>query len=437
MKRSARILFGACCWLLAVLALGRWQHALTSGERRAQQRWLADTREFLTGQRSLLVVRLPRPTYLVVGDPVFHRDAQGELHQVREVHTLADGNDVLPRREGTVLHARLLLYPTAPDLGRAGRVRFQTRDASLAWVVETLLTSERKAKMMAALRRVLAEHQAEIVAAFRPVVEDSLRDALAVVEQDLPTALTRQKKRLAALGAKYQRDVVRQDLLPLVQAEIWPLVRKRAEKPVRKLGRELWDRVSLWSFGWRWLYDVSPLPERNLAEREWTRFMKEDALPVFKEHADEFVGVVKHVLRDVSANKKVRAVAKSSLIKIVDDPELHAIVQDVFREVVLENPRLHAALEEHWKSQQAKSAMALASARLEPTLREFGDLVFGTPSQGITPEFARVLRSQILAKDARWFLLETSDEVRRARRRLNLSPRTPGDGASRQAGPMP
>ena len=37
--------------------------------------------------------------------------------------------------------------------------------------------------------------------------------------------------------------------------------------------------------------------------------------------------------------------------------------------------------------------------RLEPTIRKIGDLVLGTREGGLTPEFSRVLRQQILLKD--------------------------------------
>jgi hypothetical protein len=37
-----------------------------------------------------------------------------------------------------------------------------------------------------------------------------------------------------------------------------------------------------------------------------------------------------------------------------------------------------------------------------------GVLMLGTPSGGITPEFAQVLRAQILGKDTRWFRIEVS-----------------------------
>jgi hypothetical protein len=39
-------------------------------------------------------------------------------------------------------------------------------------------------------------------------------------------------------------------------------------------------------------------------------------------------------------------------------------------------------------------------------VRSIGDLLFGTREDGIAPEFAQVLRNQILDKDCRWLVIE-------------------------------
>ena len=71
------------------------------------------------------------------------------------------------------------------------------------------------------------------------------------------------------------------------------------------------------------------------------------------------------------------------------------------------NPRLRAVLEKHWRGPQAEQAFLLASQRLEPAVHQIGQILFGTPETGVTPEFARVLRNRILRKDRRWLVLET------------------------------
>ena len=75
-----------------------------------------------------------------------------------------------------------------------------------------------------------------------------------------------------------------------------------------------------------------------------------------------------------------------------------------------DHPRLREVLDKHWTGPKARHAFQLAATRFEPTVRRIGDLLFGTREGGITPEFARVLRNQILGKDRRWFVLDNSFE---------------------------
>ncbi len=46
----------------------------------------------------------------------------------------------------------------------------------------------------------------------------------------------------------------------------------------------------------------------------------------------------------------------------------------------------------------------MAGDRIEPVVRKIGDDLFGSEDLGIDPNFARVLRSQILRKDRRWIV---------------------------------
>ncbi len=43
---------------------------------------------------------------------------------------------------------------------------------------------------------------------------------------------------------------------------------------------------------------------------------------------------------------------------------------------------------------------------MAPLFSRIGEKVLGTRGGGITPEFARILRTQVLEKDKRWILIE-------------------------------
>ena len=55
-------------------------------------------------------------------------------------------------------------------------------------------------------------------------------------------------------------------------------------------------------------------------------------------------------------------------------------------------------------AKKVSGAFDIAGDRLEPVVRQIGDEIFGSEKDGINPDFARVLRSQILRKDRRWIV---------------------------------
>jgi hypothetical protein len=372
------------------------------------ERFFDQLQQFWLGERRTIELTFGHPSQLAIGDPIFHQDANGQLLQIGEIQQLSAGGVELAARVGTADRATARLYATAPPFSHAAEMHLHQTPKSFGWVVKTLLPPERRQQVEKEIRDALTEHQAEILAALLPVVEQSVRDALAVVEKDLPKSLTRHRGELEALGAKYQDRVIRKQLVPLVRTEIWPIARDEADPLIKQVGRELWDELSLWRFGWRFLYDRSPLPGKQLTEQEWQRFVDENAIPILEQHADEFIELIQTIVRQVASNPRVRAELKRQMQQLMDDPALRAVLGKIAREVFIDNPRLHAVLRERWTSPEAQQAMELAGKRLEPAIRRIGDQLFGTRETGITPEFAAVLRSQVLAKDRRWLMLVDS-----------------------------
>ncbi|MDA1230656.1 MAG: hypothetical protein O2856_07775 [Planctomycetota bacterium] len=207
------------------------------------------------------------------------------------------------------------------------------------------------------------------------------------------------------LADRYQAEIIKRQIVPLVQKEVLPIVEEEITPIAAKLGKELWDRVSLWSFTWRYLYDVSPLPEKNAVKSEFERFLDQEVRPQMDSRSDEFVAVTQRIISRVSKNERVRRVIRESLRKISSDPELQAIIWSVVQESILHNENLKTSLRDYWLSAEVQNALQVANVRFEPTARAIGDAIFGNREEGITPEFSRVLRSQILQKDRRWLVV--------------------------------
>jgi hypothetical protein len=386
-----------------------WLDAPAHANRPGDLSLLPSLWRYWTLQPQTIRLHFARPTEVAVGDPLFVHESGPEhpvmLRRVGEIQALLVDDKLLPAKQANVSNARAMIYPSAPPVGPDARITYRTKPQSVAWVVSALLTPERKQKILAELDRLAVEHQAELTAALKPAIETTLKQLLTVIEEETPKAVERHHEELASLGSKYRQEIVDKQFLPLIKEEILPIARARAEPVARKVGEELWQKVSVWRFGWRLIYDVSPLPEKKLTDQEWNRFFDHDAMPILEKHSEDFAGVITEVIRDTAANQHVQEVSRKSLAMMAEDPQLRALLRSLLREVIVDNPRFRETVDRQLNSPETRRALDVTSARLEPAMRRIGDMIFGTQSAGITPEFAQVLRSEILDKDHRWFLL--------------------------------
>lgn len=398
------IALGVCAWWFA----GRGEASPLRGEV-VGQLW-----QFMAGGRNVAELEFEDYCPMRERDPVFVVESPQSIRQVGEVSTA--------NTTESGIKAQAVFYASAPDIQPGSRLVYYRTEDSMEWVLRTMLPEEKRSLIMAELASAYNDHSEEILQVLRPVAVDALREALAVVEEDLPPALARRSEEFQQLGEKYQQEIVDEDLVPLVREEVWPVVRKHAEPAATEVGREIWSRVSLWRFGWRYAYDRSILPKKDLTQQEWDRFLEKEAIPILEAHTDDFVRVQQQILAEVASNPKVREAVRASVGEIIEDPEAQQVFWEVVQEVILENPRVKEVLDKHWKSPRVERALQLTAARLDPTVERIGQLLFGSPETGVTPEFARVLRNQILRKDKQWLVLEigTSAEGTSAERPLTL-----------------
>ena len=71
-----------------------------------------------------------------------------------------------------------------------------------------------------------------------------------------------------------------------------PIVQKHGQPPAEEIGQEIWNRASLWRFGWRAVYDKTPFTDKDLVEKEWKRFVKQEAVPVIESKMDSIVSAI-------------------------------------------------------------------------------------------------------------------------------------------------
>ncbi|MEZ6087592.1 MAG: hypothetical protein R3C05_06125 [Pirellulaceae bacterium] len=386
-KRSTFL--GATFWLAVIVGLTvfqKWQPATAAR--------LGEVFNFggVAQQTTIQVPDVP----LQSGDPIFLQSVSGDWTQVG--HVLASNQSV---DDGVV---PVQWY--GDDSSSGYTYTYHRNRGTLPEIVETLLPTEKREAIKRRIASTQRLYGKELTEAFKPVIEDLLRQSAPVIEAAIVRSVSDHQSELKTIGRRFERQIVDEKLVPLVRDEVLPIVRAHGEPVVTQIGREIYGRASLFRFGWRIVYDKSPLPQRDLMQREWERFMEEEAIPIVEARMDQIVLAIKDILRDVINSESIRHELADVLEDVATDAELQSVLTRILKEAIVENQELREVWTEIWKSQPAQDALELATQRLEPLVRQIGDEIFGTQEEGISPGFARVLRNQILHKDHRWIEAE-------------------------------
>ncbi|HIE99772.1 MAG TPA: hypothetical protein EYG03_26205 [Planctomycetes bacterium] len=340
---------------------------------------------------------------IAVGDPVFLQSENGTWRQVGLATNI---NGQFNRDPVASKTTEVLIYEDAvAACGDRFQLQYHTTPMSLDRVVMTMIPVERQKEITRLIANEWQAHQEEIMGRLRPVMKEGLRRGMKAVEAELPQILRDHREQFRKLGDRYETEILKAEVLPLVRDEILPIIEDEALPVAEEVGRALWKRVSLLSFTYSFLYDKSPLPKRDALRAEFQRFIDEVALPELRSRSDQFLQVTEDIVKRSMENPRVKDALKRNLRRVAEDPEFHELIKAILREAIVDNQTLRLEIEAYRKDQETRAALGLAGERLEPVVREIGDLIFGTPESGITPEFSRILRSQILKKDRRWFVM--------------------------------
>lgn len=400
---------GAAFWISLLAAGAVW---MLTGHRRTGESHAADTLH--PSPASLILeslwssttsMELEDPTGVVrVGDVAFaRRDSQWhEVGYITAVGHMENANN------------RLTLTLFDQDSFSPGAAfHVHQNSGRLIDVMTTLLPPGKRERLQQKLAAALENHAEAVAQEILPLVAESIQGSVPLIETALADAVERHEAEIDELVARYRDEIVRERIVPLVRDEVMPIVRQHGTEPAERIGREIWNQASVWRFGWRAIYDKSPLPERELVASEWDRFVEKEITPIVEAHLDDIAAAVEEIVKDLATNRKLRSELSAVVHTIAQDPEARELLRTIIREAIVDNQQLRQTWAEVWSSPEAKERLGRTSKRLEPILREISDEIMGTREQGIEAGFARVLRNQILSKDRTWITITPRQEQER------------------------
>ena len=306
--------------------------------------------------------------------------------------------------------AKVEFFSSQAEIVEGDFLSYHQTPATMDWVVQMMLPPYKRKEISDLISAAYREHYADIAQELQPILIQSVKDAANVVRETFYVSINERKEQITKLGNRYQVELVEQELVPLIKDEIWPIVEQETQPLAVEIGQEMFQKASVWRFGWRFIYDRSPLPEKNLVQKEFQRFLDQHGIPIVEKHLPEFLKIQQSVLKRASSNTKVQQVVSNTSMKVLRDPEFQKLTTDILRDVFVDNQRLMDAFERNWNSTEAKRALATTNQKLDSTITKIGQALFGSPEQSITPEFSRILRNRILQKDDRWLVLHINEQ---------------------------
>ncbi len=406
----AKVASGGLFWIVVLAAC--W---IGFGRRAVEHNLIGQLGKYAFGQRDEVVLRLVPAQALQVGDPLYVWSSDSLWSApigrvVRVDHSHSRRTDVVETE-----YAVVMLYTGAPHLTAHDQVYLMSTPRSLAWVIETMLPPEMRHRIGEMIVAAWSEHRALIWSELQPIVEAAVRDSAAVIGEEFALSWQRHQREWAEIADRYRDDYVATSVLPVLRQDIWPLVQREMQPLLEQFGLRLWQRASVFGFTWRYLYDVSPLPQRDLLRREFQRFAEQEAIPILVEFTPALLQAQQRIVEAAAKHPRVRDVIAQGLQTLAQDSHTQQLLLTMLQEAVIENPRLADIWRRSWSTPEAQRAFERIGQALEPSITAIGELLFGNPHNQITPEFSRVLRNRVLYKDERWLLLALTDVENRDR----------------------
>jgi hypothetical protein len=329
------------------------------------------------------------------------------------VALLGDDDTPLPALYGPCRSVRVRLFDrTRVVLHADSEARIVRVPQTAAWVTQTLLTRENIPRIADEWNRLMLEHRDTIFALVTPIVRDVILDIERHVQSELPAFLARHREDVRALNDQLRQSFLEKEFTDFFETELWPIAEPRIEPVIRRIGEEIWRQLPIWSFSWRLAYQTLPFTSNDHVRNAWRRFRDEKVLPILRSHSREIIDAARETAQEVFSREEVSSHLRRTFEKLITTPRFHALAQEFLRELFLDNPSFHEVMRRRWRSPEVQHAVEVATRAVEPAIRRMGDIVFGTRKDGITREFARVLRAQILLKDLQHLVIHPGSALK-------------------------
>jgi hypothetical protein len=380
---------------LGVVAVG-WKLGWAQTQLRSWGEVSQRVGTYLVFPARTLTLSLGPGVSILPGDPIFRESPAGNVELVGEVVTCRPSVGDQPGEADL----RFSSLAGSMEIG-VTEIWAHQADLSGSGALQTLLPPAKRAEMALRWSEAWKERQEETLTALAPALRAAMEEVYPAVELEVEASLGRHGPELSAIIERHQRESWSPEFSALAGEVAWPIIRTKAQPVVDSMAGEIWQRVSVWRLGWHYLADKVGVPG-NALEKEWSRFVAEDALPIIESRMGELADVASSTLAEISADPRVQETLRVWARRLIEDPAVQQLLGTIARESIVESPPVHAAFARAADRPEVRSAFSSILKEWEPVAVGLLQQVMADERGNISPELARVLRSHLLGKDQRW-----------------------------------
>lgn len=285
--------------------------------------------------------------------------------------------------------------------------QFQVVDAqgNMGWALRTMLPEHKMQRIKDELLAFKESHREELMDMAQIVARDLVNEAIDVLNANLSESVKKHEKEWRKVLEKH-RQGLKTDLLPVLKERLGPRVKKQCKPILTKIGKELWNALPVWSVTWRAVADKFTWGQPQYMDKWWNEFLENKAIPIVKQHEDEFIELGEDLMIQAAEDKAVRNRLAVISRRLVNDKDFRVLVNKILHESLVEPFEGQKFMRALLDNPEVRQRFEVLASKFAPVMRRIAETVIeDDKTGGLNPDLVQVVRRVFFEKQARALIL--------------------------------
>ncbi len=345
--------------------------------------------------------RAARATHIIrIAPAVGHGLAKGDIVYFQTVSGLKRAGEVATVTQDRHMVKLAILADVAPRLNDSARATCWRTPLTAENAINALLPPVVQQRVADQLTDAWRLHEGRLAEIWGPLIGELARAYLNEVGNDLEAAVERHSDELWTIAQAHGDHLLMQ--WPVIQGRLSPLLRDHLTPVLGRLMHEAADHAPKMRIAWSVARGDSEAAFRHVLDSlaEYLANMPDD-------DRTEMAAAVRNAWEAAGRDEVLTESLGLLGHAILEDQDLRRVLNDIYREAVVDNPRTEAFFRtEILDSPQVRQKIFASTDIIGPTLQRVAAICLFDESGATRPEVVHLVRSIALRRRVSWVTLE-------------------------------